>query len=214
MEGIKSLVSAPNSILRTASSPTFVRLTRLALLYRDAPLSRTIQSKWLSRLHWHDLPPAPAIVVADACDLRHLLCHAYYVHLVNVAPRIARAQPIGAGSPLSAAQNVHVFCGYHSLMAAWRQLQDAPPAFVAGPKCGAHDQCIVAWTARWALETERASLFQPVDVLRRLLYMDCHLQEDEVLELDSILYGSHCEYYVFCASLSKSDCERTDACDR
>ncbi|KAJ7143620.1 hypothetical protein C8R43DRAFT_1014849 [Mycena crocata] len=182
MEGIKSLVSAPNSILRTASSPTFVRLTRLALLYRDAPLTRTIQSKWLSRLHWHDLPPAPAIVVADACDLRHLLCHAYYVHLVNVAPRIARAQPIGAGSPLSAAQNVHVFCGYHSLMAAWRQLQDAPPAFGAGPKCAAHDQCIVAWTARWALETERASLFQPVDVLRRLLYMDCHLQEDEVLK--------------------------------
>ncbi|KAJ7143628.1 hypothetical protein C8R43DRAFT_1014895, partial [Mycena crocata] len=178
MEGIKSLVSAPNSILRTASSPTFVRLTRLALLYRDAPLSRTIQSKWLSRLHWHDLPPAPAIVVADAaicgtCSATPTTCTS------STSPRIARAQPIGAGSPQRRAERA---CLLRIPLAHGRVAPAAGPRRRScRPQVWAHDQCIVAWTARWALETERASLFQPVDVLRRLLYMDCHLQEDEVL---------------------------------
>ncbi|KAJ7019418.1 hypothetical protein C8F04DRAFT_1197678 [Mycena alexandri] len=154
MEGIKSLVESPNTILRTAASETFVRLIRLALLYRDPALSRTVQSKWLTRLHWHDLPAAPALVVADAHDLRHLLYHAYYVHLVDVAPRIDREQPIDDGdSPLSTVQNLHVFCGYHSLLAAWKQLQESAPSFTPDAACSSHSKCLIAWNARWALET-------------------------------------------------------------
>lgn len=183
MEGIMALVDTPNSLLRTARSETFVRLIRLALLYRATDLSRAVQSRWLTRIHWHDLPPAPALVVADAYDLRHLLCHAYYVHLVNVAPRIARAEPIAAGTPLSAAQNLHIFCGYHSLLAAWRHLQETPPAFAPSAGCGAqtHTRCLVAWAARWALEAGRPSALAPVDVLRRLLSMEQHLEADPVL---------------------------------
>ncbi|KAJ7690353.1 hypothetical protein B0H17DRAFT_1065016 [Mycena rosella] len=186
MDGIKTLVNAPDTLLRTAPSEIFVRLTRLALLYRDTHLSRSIQLKWLTRIHWHDLPPAPALVVADAYDLRHLLCHAYYVHLVDVSPRIARGQPIGgAGSPLTPTQNLHVFCGYHSLLALWRQLQDAAPAFAPAPTCtaSAHAQrCAVAWAARWALEAGRATTLSPVDVLCRLLFMERQLEADEVLK--------------------------------
>ncbi|KAJ6585452.1 hypothetical protein B0H19DRAFT_1109714 [Mycena capillaripes] len=182
MEGITALVNAPDTLLRAAPSEIFVRLIRLALLYRDADLSRSVQSKWLTRIHWHDLDPAPAIVLADAYDLRHLLCHAYYVHLVNVEPRIARAQPIGARSPLTATQNLHVFCGYHSLLACWKQLQEMPPAFEADATCASHARCLVAWKARWALETGRASGFSPVDVLCRLLFMERHLERDGVLK--------------------------------
>ncbi|KAJ7464720.1 hypothetical protein B0H11DRAFT_2240500 [Mycena galericulata] len=183
MEGIKTLVCGPSSLLRTALSETFVRLIRLALLYRDADLSRTIQSKWLTRIHWHDLPPAPALVIADAYDLRHLLCHAYYVHLVDVAPSIVHGERIDIDTPLSAAQNLHIFCGYYSLLAAWRQLQEAPPAFALTVGCDsqAHECCLVAWSARWALEIGRPSMFPPVDILRRLLSMEQHLEKDAVL---------------------------------
>ncbi|KAF7364795.1 hypothetical protein MVEN_00349500 [Mycena venus] len=182
MEGIKTQVNAPNTLLRTAPSETFVRLIRLALLYRDVDLSRSVQLKWLTRIHWHDLPPAPAIVVADAYDLRHLLCHAYYVHLVNVSPRIVRGEPIDTDSPLTPTQNLHVFCGYHSLLASWKQLQEAPPAFAQDEECRTHVRCEVAWKARWALETGRSSAFSPVDVLCRLLFMERHLEADEVLK--------------------------------
>ncbi|KAJ6504704.1 hypothetical protein C8R47DRAFT_155655 [Mycena vitilis] len=181
MEGVASLVNAPDSLLRDAPSETFVRLIRLALLYRDADLSRSVQSKWLTRIHWHDLDPAPALVIADAYDLRQLLCHAYYVHLVSVEPRISRAESIGAGSPLTPTQNLHVFCGYHSLLACWRQLQEAPPAFEADGRCDSHERCLVAWKARWAFEIGRSSLFAPVDVLRRLLFMEGNLGADGVL---------------------------------
>ncbi|KAJ6583926.1 hypothetical protein DFH09DRAFT_263931 [Mycena vulgaris] len=182
MEGIRKLVNAPNTLLRTAQSETFVRLIRLALLYRDADLSRSVQSKWLTRMHWHDLPPAPAILVADVYDLRHLLSHAYYVHLVNVEPRIARGQSIGPGSPLTPTQNLHIFCGYHSLLASWRQLQEAAPAFAPNAECTSHERCLVAWKARWALETGRATTLSPVDVLCRLLIMERHLEVDRVLK--------------------------------
>ncbi|KAJ6504728.1 hypothetical protein C8R47DRAFT_1245863 [Mycena vitilis] len=168
MEGVAALVNAPNSLLRTAPSETFVRLIRLALLYRDANLSRSVQSKWLTRIHWHDLDPAPALVIADAYDLRQLLCHAYYVHLVNAEPRISRAKSIGAGSPLTPTQNLH------------RQLQEAPPAFEGDGKCDSHERCLLAWKARWAFEIGRSSLFAPLDVLRRLLFMEGNLGADEV----------------------------------
>ncbi|KAJ7741387.1 hypothetical protein B0H16DRAFT_1565628 [Mycena metata] len=182
MEGIKSLVNGSNTILRTAPSETFVRLIRLALLYRDPVLSRAVQSKWLTRLHWHDLPAPPALVVADDLDLRHLLCHAYYVHLVDVAPRIDREQSIDIGdSPLSAVQNLHVFCGYHSLLAAWKQLQESAPPFPPDAACSSHAQCVIAWNARWALETARVNTaFVAVDVLRRLLFMERRLEVDAV----------------------------------
>ncbi|KAJ7490533.1 hypothetical protein FB451DRAFT_1389312 [Mycena latifolia] len=182
MDGIKTLVNSPNTLLRTAPSETFVRLVRLALLYRDSDLSRSVQSKWLTRIHWHDLPPTPAIVVADAYDLRHLLCHAYYVHLVNMQPRITRRQSIDAGSPLTPTQNLHIFCGYHSLLASWRQLQEAAPAFTRATKCAEHSRCLVAWNARWALEIGRPTTLSPVDVLCRLLFMERHLEADEVLK--------------------------------
>ncbi|KAF8215050.1 hypothetical protein K438DRAFT_1955047 [Mycena galopus ATCC 62051] len=184
LEGLRTHVNA-TPLLRTARSKIFVRLIQLALLYRDADLSRAIQSKWLTRMHWHDLDPAPALVVADAYSLRHLLSHAYYVHLVNVAPRIARAQRIDdIVSPLSPAQNLHVFCGYYSLLASWKQLEEVPPPFAPDVKCppDAHENCEIAWKARWTLETGRSSAFAPVDVLCRLLFIERHLEADEVLK--------------------------------
>lgn len=184
MGGITTLVNAPTTPLRTAPSDIFVRLTRLARLYRDTDLSRSVQLKWLTRIHWHDLPPAPAIAVADAYDLRHLLCHAYYVYLATVAPRVARGQPIGADSPLTPDQNLHVRCGYYSLLAAWRHLQAGALAFSPAASCTAqsHARCLVAWNARWACEIGRATALAPVDVLRRLLAMERHLEGDAVLK--------------------------------
>ncbi|KAJ6622657.1 hypothetical protein B0H10DRAFT_893886 [Mycena sp. CBHHK59/15] len=155
---------------------------RLALLYRAGDLSRSVQSKWLTRIHWHDLPPTPAIIVADAYDLRHLLCHAYYVHLVNMEPRITRSQRIDSDSPLSATQNLHVFCGYHSLLASWKHIQEAPPTFPEAEQCTSHSRCLVAWKARWALEIGRPTVFSPVDVLCRLLLMERYLEADQVLK--------------------------------
>ncbi|KAJ7274084.1 hypothetical protein C8J57DRAFT_1314558 [Mycena rebaudengoi] len=179
--GINALVNSPDTLLRTAPSETFVRLIRLALMCHDTALVRSIQSKWLTRLHWHDLPPAPAIMVADACDLRHLLSHAYYVHLVDVAHRITNGQRIDVGSPLSATQNIHVLCGYHSLAASWKHLQEVPPTFTPDTECTVHDRCLVAWKARWAFEAGRPSAFSPVDVLCRLLFMERHLAADAIL---------------------------------
>ncbi|KAJ6508269.1 hypothetical protein C8R45DRAFT_1207977 [Mycena sanguinolenta] len=184
LEGIRTHVNS-TPLLRTAPSRTFVRLIQVALLYRDTILSRAIQSKWLTRMHWHDTDPAPALVVADAYSLQHLLSHAYYVHLVNVAPRIARALPIDdGGSPLSAAQNLHVLCGYYSLLAAWKQLQVSPPACTPPDStvCREHTRCEIAWKARWALEVGHSSAFSPVDVLCRLLFMERQLEVDEVLK--------------------------------
>ncbi|KAK7048740.1 hypothetical protein R3P38DRAFT_2606637 [Favolaschia claudopus] len=182
MDGIRTKVNAPNTPLRTAPSETFVRLIRLALLYRDADLSRSIQSKWLTRIHWHDLPPVPAILIADAYDLRHLLCHAYYVHLVDVSALIADGKRLMDDSLLSPTQTLHVFCGYHSLSALWRQLQETPPTFSAHPQCTSHARCQVVWAARWALETGRSWAFAPVDVLCRLLFMERHLEMDELVK--------------------------------
>ncbi|KAJ7133550.1 hypothetical protein C8R44DRAFT_25143 [Mycena epipterygia] len=190
MEGINALIGSPDTLLRTAKSETFVRLVRLALLYHDWDLCRSVVSRWLSRLHWHSISPAPAIVLADAFNLRQLLCHAYYVHLVNVAPRIARSLPIDAGSPLNSTQNVHVLCGYHSLLASWRQLQEAPPTFTAAATCASHPRCLIAWTARWALETGRSTALPPVDLLRRLFVMEENLTADEVLRE---CMGSECK---------------------
>ncbi|KAJ7643656.1 hypothetical protein FB45DRAFT_895666 [Roridomyces roridus] len=183
MDGIKSLVESANSILRTAQSETFIRLIRLALLYHSPDLSRAVQSRWLTRMHWHELPSAPALVIADAYDLRHLLCHAYYVHLVNVAHLIVRTQPIDMYLSLSASQNLHVLCGYHSLRAVWRHLQTDPLEFRRAEGCSSqgHKRCLVAWATRWAVEIERPSALPSVDVLRRLFLMEQHLEADVLL---------------------------------
>ncbi|KAJ7845418.1 hypothetical protein B0H14DRAFT_3455052 [Mycena olivaceomarginata] len=171
IEGVKTHVSTTH-ILRTAPSRTFVRLMRLALVYRDAALRQAVQATWLTRLHWHTLPPAPALAVADKYGLQDLLCHASYAHLVSVAPCTGAGVDVDVDldSPLlTPAQNLHVLCGYHSLRAAWKHLQRAPPPS-RGP-------------ARWALEAGRPSAFAPVDVLWRLLAMERHLERDAVLRV-------------------------------
>jgi hypothetical protein len=185
IEGVKAHVSTTH-VLRTAPSRTFVRLMRLALVYRDAALQQAVQAAWLTRLHWHTLPPAPALAVADKYGLQALLCHASYAHLVSVAPCTGAGvdEDVDLDSPLlSPAQNLHVLCGYHSLRAAWKQLQRAPPSFAPHPACAAHARCEVAWAARWALEAGRPSAFAPVDVLWRLLAMERHLERDAVLRV-------------------------------
>lgn len=183
LDGLSAVVNSPNTILRSASSAMFARVLRLAIIYNQRTLSISIQSKWMSRIHWHELPPTPAILFADEFGLRYLLSHAYYVHLVNVSSRISNIERIDVDSPLSPSQNLHVLCGYYSLSAYWKHLQHDPTSFEPSEECRSHEQCLIAWKARWAVAADQHSPFPTVDVFNRLVSLETRLRADELLNV-------------------------------
>lgn len=183
IDGVQTLVTSHDTPLRTAPTEIFIRMLRLSLIYHRPDLGVSIQNKWITRIHWHELPPVPAILMADMHDLQYLLSHALYVHMVNMAPRIAAGKRIDGDSPLTPNQNLHIFCGYNSLAAYWTHLRSEAPAFVAAPKCASHDLCKAAWEQKWFEVMKGPMVYLNVDVLRRLMFVGSVLEEDRFLKV-------------------------------
>ncbi|TFK34740.1 hypothetical protein BDQ12DRAFT_635964 [Crucibulum laeve] len=180
ISALAGIVNHPCSPLRTASSQLFLRVLRLAVLCNKPELSLSIQIKWITRLHWHQLSPTPAILIADIFNLRHLLSHAYYMHLVlmqspSKPPRFKK------DPELTPKQNMHVQCGYYSLMSYWRHLQTTPPEFKRSAQCDNHRQCVEAWKMRWYKASSRLCPHPEIDVLSRLRFMQDTLEADLLL---------------------------------
>lgn len=182
MDGITTLVTSHDTPLRTAPVEIFIRMLRLSLIYHRHDLSISIQNKWITRIHWHELSPVPAILMADMHDLQYLLSHALYVHMVNMAPRIIAGQRIDRDSLLTRKQNLHIFCGYNSLVAYWRHLRRESPTFASDASCESHGLCLAAWEQKWFEVMKRPMEYPQVDVLNRLWFVERVLAEDRFLK--------------------------------
>ncbi|KAK1229562.1 hypothetical protein PQX77_007388 [Marasmius sp. AFHP31] len=184
MSGIRRLVSMPNNPkIRQAPDISLSRLLKLSILYQQHDLCSSLQSNWLTRVYRRELSPFAAITVGDKCALPHFLGHAMYVHMVEMACRIANCERIDLGSPLTHSQNLHIFCGYYSLQAYWRQIPQSPPTYPHSPECRSSQNCRAAWVKRWkASSSSEFSAFPDVDVLRRILELQRRLVADPVLK--------------------------------
>lgn len=198
VESITAILNSPQTPLRTGNTEIFIRGLRIALVYGQSSLSNSIQAKWLTRLHWRELPPLPAILFADRHGLRNLLCHAYYIHMVEVTE--ARIQsstndtlgPIdiaeycrtapSSSSPLTLAHRTHLLAGNYSLGAHWRRLRISPPSFSHDHQCANNDQCLAVWKLRWitACSQQCPTGVPEMDILRRLKWVEDWLRRDQL----------------------------------
>ncbi|KAG2010023.1 hypothetical protein CC2G_012880 [Coprinopsis cinerea AmutBmut pab1-1] len=177
-------IPAANSPLRTASNDIFFRALRLASLYRLPEVSSAVQVKWITRILWHELSPVPAIILADRCDFRSLLSHAYYTHMVELGVRLTESNFISdPSSILTRKHRTHLLAGYHSLSAYWKHLRISPPPFEQAPQCKLHRQCCAAWKMRWSVACSRPCSIPEMDVLRRLRFVEDLLKEDMLVEV-------------------------------
>ncbi|KAJ3534688.1 hypothetical protein NMY22_g6814 [Coprinellus aureogranulatus] len=199
IESIALILNSAQTPLRTADSQTFARALRIALVYGQASLSTSIQAKWLTRLHWRDLPSVPAILFADRYELRNLLGHAYYIHLIELTepkPSSSWAKavditeycraPTTSDSPLTPAQRTHLLAGYYSLNAYWKRLRASPPPIDSDDhRCTNHDRCLAVWRLRWTVVCSKPCPpgVPDVDVLRRLKWVEDWLRRDELMRV-------------------------------
>ncbi|TFK24952.1 hypothetical protein FA15DRAFT_382106 [Coprinopsis marcescibilis] len=177
------LVPKANSPLRTASNVEFLRAMRLAVVHRRHDISGSIQTKWLTRILWHELSPMPAILFADRHEFRGLLSHAYYTHMVELGDRLDRGIYSDESSPLNRRQKTHLLAGHHSISTYWKHLRVTPPSFPKGPRCKLHKQCTAAWTMRWSVACSRPCSIAGTDVLRRLRLVEDTLRVDTLLQV-------------------------------
>jgi hypothetical protein len=199
------VLNSSRTPLRSASSEIFARALRIAHIYGHVSLSSSIQAKWLTRLHWRELPSVPAILFADRYELRNLLGHAYYIHLVEVteakipcspeencttdgSQSLAHISeycrvPPSASSPLTPTQRTHLLAGYYSLTAYWKRLRVSPPPFQRYHRCTNHDRCLAVWQLRWTVACSQPCppAIPEVDVLRRLKWVENWLRSDELM---------------------------------
>ncbi|KAF9021280.1 hypothetical protein BDZ89DRAFT_1200395 [Hymenopellis radicata] len=61
--------------------------------------------------------------------------------MVSLEPILSAAQRIEPHSPLTRAQNVHVWCGYHSLSVYAAKILACAPSFRRGMGCTSHADC-------------------------------------------------------------------------
>ncbi|KAJ7600853.1 hypothetical protein C8J56DRAFT_19732 [Mycena floridula] len=183
MEAIRSLVFTSPAIFRHAPTITFIRLLRLSVFYGQQDLSTSIQSKWMSRLHWGELPSDIAIIIASRLEMQYFLSHAYYAHLVELDPEIHDEFSIKdfGKSPLEQKHLVHLCSGYHSLRAYWENLRKTPPTLERHPACGAHALCLAVWRASWPTILDLPGPHASIDVLKRLAYVEKRLKSDSGL---------------------------------
>ncbi|KAG7088054.1 hypothetical protein E1B28_012087 [Marasmius oreades] len=183
MEGLRRLASNPTSTkIRYAPDISLGRLLKLSILYQQSDLSTRLQEQWLTRVYRQELSPFAAITVGDKCGLPQFVGHAMYIHMVDMASRIADSERIDLGSPLTHSQNLHIFCGYYSLRAYWRQLSQCPPSYSHSPECRYPSKCSAAWIRRWkACSSSELSAHPDVDVQRKLLELQRRLSPDLVL---------------------------------
>lgn len=155
------------------------------------------------------MPSVPAILFADRYELRNLLGHAYYIHLVEVTETKVPSSVKGnadfdanstpktiditeycrasepSSSPLTPAQRTHLLAGYYSLTAYWKRLRVSPPAFDSDHRCTNHDRCLAVWRLRWTVACSREGPpgVPEVDVLRRLKWVEEWLRRDELMRV-------------------------------
>ncbi|KIM40980.1 hypothetical protein M413DRAFT_445752 [Hebeloma cylindrosporum] len=178
--------------LRSVKSDIYFRILRLAALYNSLEVSISIQSKWVSRIHWGELRPVWAMVCGEQLGLRDLLAHGCYTFLLSVETRIKEALASPAGLAHSSIQDerglltsrllTHVLSGYHSLRAFWSHLASHPLEFESAEGCEKHSQCVGAWNLRWvAAIRDKPCPLAEVDVLKRLMWLELGLAGDLLL---------------------------------
>lgn len=178
--------------LRDAKSDIYFRLLRLAVMYNSLEVSVSIQSKWVSRMHWGELRPVWAMVCGEQLGLRDLLAHGCYTYLLSVKARIEEALGSPAGLTRHSIQDerglltirllTYVLSGYHSLRAFWSHLASHPLEFEPAEECANHSQCVGAWKLRWiSAIREKPCPFAEVDVLKWLIWLELCLAGDLLL---------------------------------
>jgi len=178
--------------LRNAKSDIYFRLLRLAVIYNSLEVSVSIQSKWVSRLHWGELRPVWAMVCGEQLGLRDLLAHGCYTYLLSIGARIKEALGTPEGLTHNSIQDergllttrllIYVLSGYHSLRAFWAHLASHPLEFEPAEGCGNHTQCVSSWKLRWvAAIRDRPCSLDEVDVLKRLVWLELNLAGDLLL---------------------------------
>ncbi|KAF9013123.1 hypothetical protein BDQ17DRAFT_1419303 [Cyathus striatus] len=207
IHGLAFVTHHTDTPFRSAPSEAFVRMLNIAIKYHQKELSTAIQNKWMTRIHWQEVSPIPAILLADAYNLRTLLTHAYYVYLVLMEPRIAKSLRIDIECPLSPKQIKHVYCGYYSLRAYWWNLRRTAPEFIRSEECSElHSQCIEVWRRRWAVAGSRAYPSSDINILSRLMSIQQTLEADMLL---SVCMTVQCREQAI-ASISKKRQEIVD----
>ncbi|KAF9262985.1 hypothetical protein L218DRAFT_1000222 [Marasmius fiardii PR-910] len=190
MEGLRRLVvNSTSTKIRYAPDISLGRLLKLCILYQQGDLCTRVQEQWLARIYCRELSPFAAITVGDKCGYPQFVGHAMYIHMVEVSSRIANCERIDLGSPLTHSQNLHIFCGYYSLKAYWRQLSQSPPSYTHSPECRSPHKCKASWSKRWKLcSSSELSTYPDVDVQRKLMELQKRLSSDPALK-DSMSVG-------------------------
>jgi hypothetical protein len=188
IEGLRSIVTSPSSILSVTPSHHLARMLRLTFLYEERELSIAIEKAWILRLHSREIHPVPAILMGNATNLRLLLSHALYVHMIS-SSSIDSDGGRSCDMRLPPSINTHISCGYHSLLSFWQQLCANPPVFEAHERCGVHSACVRGWESRWnAVVSDlnrppTSRMTSAADVLGRLHVLQKRLQMDNLLSL-------------------------------
>lgn len=183
MRALTAIANSQPSPLRTVPSHVFVRMVKLAMSTQKHNLVQSIQVKWITRIHWHELSPVPALLFADQQGIRHLLSHAYYVHLVAQEPELHQTKRLNARSPLSPTQHQHLLSGFYSLQAYYKRLSATAPAFPRSKECPNHMQCVKGWDMRWAVAMARSYSVAKVDILNLLRVVQKFLEVDMLLSV-------------------------------
>jgi len=192
---LDTVLNGPNSPLRNAPNQTFIRALRVAHAYNRMDLSTSIQRKWITRLHWRELSPLPALLLAEQLELRNLLSHAYFIHLVSL-PKVAQhcqaegaliseqpSKPFPLTSPLTMQQRTHLLAGFYSLTAYWKWLRTNPPSITRSPQCKRHQQCLAAWRTRWIVACEKVNPDpSDADIFQKLKVVEEALKEDRLVQ--------------------------------
>ncbi|KDR83072.1 hypothetical protein GALMADRAFT_1349243 [Galerina marginata CBS 339.88] len=176
-----NLVTSHDTPLRKSSNCIFIRMMKLAMVYRQLDLLISITAKWVSRLYWRELDPLSAVLFADVYGMRDLLGHACYVYLMSAERRIRDSQEIDPKGLLSPRQKTNILSGYYSLGAYWKHLRRTPLEFTPAPECQEHSRCVAVWKVRWAAAMEKECPLADADVLARLVFVEQCLRDDMLL---------------------------------
>lgn len=186
---------------RVHGMEAFMLSTYLAVSYGCQRALEFLSSRWISRLHERSLRALPTIMFvsgpgANTPQLTHLLAHACYVYLADLA---VEARNLG----VKAAELLHydfkrrrdknraslpirlydqIRGGNHSLEKTWEKMFLDPPLGVQSATCGMHVRCLDTWLQRWDVMTLRVSFLPKMDILRKLNVLVAAFEGDVSLE--------------------------------
>lgn len=178
----------------TCSSATFTRAVQVASDCNASDLLHAIETKWCARVQHRDIPAVPAILAADAHNLRILRGTAYFVHIQETLELRATVTDSGATQlqvdpKLSNVQAIRLLSGYLSLVGFWERFRRQAPTLqcVEGCHPDIHsDVCTVVWEDRWraAMSSRRVLGHNTADVFAMLLALREELGADRELKRD------------------------------